>query len=124
MRRGRDLRRKPVTFKENGLHPIQKAPKLSAGGKRGRCSSASDLRNKAAKLHYQPAQHRKLRLTPVHPEVLFDAGRNLTEEPDTEQQASPAAASLPEDTDEDCVTQVNSTTPVASGQTAENKTSE
>ena len=97
-----------------------KAPKLSAGRKRGKCSSASDLRNKAAKLHYQPAQHRKLRLTPVHPEVLFDAGRNLTEEPDTEQQASPAAASLPEDTDEDCVTQVNSTTPVASAQTAEN----
>ena len=67
-----------------------KAPKLSAGRKRGKCSSASDLRSKAAKLHYQPGQHRKQTLTPVHPEVLFDADRNLTDEPDTEEQPLPA----------------------------------
>ena len=101
-----------------------KAPKLSAGRKRGKCSSASDLRSKAAKLHYQPGQHRKQTLTPVHPEVLFDADRNLTDEPDTEEQPLPAAASLPEDRDEDCVPKENPTTPVASAQTAENKTSE
>ena len=58
------------------------------------------------------------------PDVLFDEGRNLTEEPDTEEQPLPAAASLPEDRDEDCVPKENPTTPVASAQTAENKTSE
>ena len=101
-----------------------KAPKLSAGRKIGKCSSASDLRSKAAKLHYQPGQHMKQRLTPVRPEVLFDEGRNLTKEPDTQEQPSPAAASPPEDRDKDCVPQEKPTTPVASAQTAENKTSE
>ena len=39
-----------------------KAPKVAAGRKKGKCSSASDLRKKAAKLHYQPGQHMKQRL--------------------------------------------------------------